>query len=85
MRKNTFIGVDLGWYGKPTGLACIAFEGDRLRTVGIGRVEGHDAVVEWVAEHAGPDAVVAIDAPTIICNSTGIRGSTRNLIDVIGR
>ena len=23
---NTFVGIDLGWYGKPTGLASIVLE-----------------------------------------------------------
>ena len=28
---NTFIGVDLGWYGKPSGLASIGLDGSELQ------------------------------------------------------
>ena len=39
---STFIGVDLGWYGKPSGLASIGLEGSDLHLRSIARLEGVD-------------------------------------------
>jgi predicted RNase H-like nuclease len=77
---NTFIGVDLGWYGKPTGLASIALEDGELRLRSIARIEAVDEISDWIeSEAGGGDAVAAIDAPLVIPNPTGIRGAEREL------
>jgi len=77
---NTFIGVDLGWYGKPSGLASVRLEGSGLRLQNIARLEPVDEILGWIAADAGDgDAVVAVDAPLVIPNQTGIRPGEREL------
>jgi predicted RNase H-like nuclease len=77
---QTFLGVDLGWYGKPTGLASLELTETGLRVRNITRIEGWDAILAWIeAEAAGGNAVAAIDAPTVIRNATGIRPAEREL------
>jgi predicted RNase H-like nuclease len=83
MSKSTsavFLGVDLGWYGKPSGLASIAIsrEGLNLRTVT--RLEDTDDILRWIRSEAGAStAVVGVDAPLVIRNPTGIRDAEREL------
>jgi predicted RNase H-like nuclease len=77
---NTFIGVDLGWYGKPSGLASICLEGSALRLRNIARLESADEIFGWVqAEVGSGGAVVGVDAPLVIPNETGIRPAERGL------
>ena len=77
---NTFIGVDLGWYGKPSGLASIALEGSKLRLRNIARLEASSEIVKWIRSEAGDgSAVAAVDAPLVIRNQTGIRPAEREL------
>lgn len=77
---NTFIGVDLGWYGKPSGLASIRLEGAELRLRNVARLESADEILEWIqAEAASGGAVAAVDAPLVIRNRTGIRPAERDL------
>lgn len=77
---TTFIGVDLGWYGKPSGLASIGLEGSELRLHGIDRLEAVDEILGWIQSEAGSgSAVAAIDAPLVIRNQTGIRPAEREL------
>ena len=77
---STFIGVDLGWYGKPSGLASIALDGAGLRLRNIARLEAVDDILGWIQSEAGSDhGVVAVDAPLIIRNQTGIRPAEREL------
>ena len=49
---NTFIGVDLGWYGKPSGLASLALEGSELRLRNITRLESVDEILGWIQSEA---------------------------------
>ena len=77
---NTFIGVDLGWYGKPSGLASIRLEGSALRLCNIARLESTDEILGWIQTEAGSgSAVAAVDAPLIIRNRAGIRPAEREL------
>jgi predicted RNase H-like nuclease len=77
---NTFIGVDLGWYGKPSGLASIALDGSKLRLRSLARLEAVDEIVSWIEFEAGTGgAMAAVDAPLVIRNQTGIRGAEREL------
>ena len=77
---NTFIGIDLGWYGKPSGLASISLEGETLRLRNIARLESADEIVDWIQSEAGcGSAVAAVDAPLVIRNVTGIRSAEREL------
>jgi predicted RNase H-like nuclease len=77
---TTFIGVDLGWYGKPSGLASIRLEGSELRLRSIARLEGVDEILGWIESETGSgSAIAAVDAPLVIRNQTGIRGAEREL------
>src|SRR5579862_4423364 len=77
---NTFIGVDLGWYGKPSGLASIGLGGGELRLRKIDRLESADEILDWIQSESGSgDVVAAIDAPLVIRNKTGIRPAERDL------
>jgi predicted RNase H-like nuclease len=77
---TTFIGVDLGWYGKPSGLASIVLEGSDLRLRHIARLESADEILDWIQSEAGSgSAVAAVDAPLVIRNQTSIRPAEREL------
>jgi len=77
---NMFIGADLGWYGKPSGLASLALEGSALRLRAVTRLEDVDEILDWIqTEAGGGSAVVAVDAPLIIRNQSGIRPAEREL------
>jgi len=77
---NTFIGVDLGWYGKPSGLASIRLDGSTLRFHDIARLENIDEILDWIQSESGNgSAVVAVDAPLVIRNQTSIRPAEREL------
>jgi predicted RNase H-like nuclease len=75
-----FLGIDLGWYGKPSGLACIELDGTGLVLRNIARVEAVDEILDWIQSEAGQgSAIAAIDAPLVIPNRTGIRVAEREL------
>jgi predicted RNase H-like nuclease len=77
---NTFIGVDLGWYGKPSGLASLGFTQDGLSLQAVTRLEHQDEILHWIGVQAGGgNSVVAIDAPLVIHNKDGIRPAEREL------
>src|SRR5258708_27464033 len=75
-----FIGVDLGWYGKPSGLALFRWVNRELRLCEVTRLEDEKEIRAWIVNKAGlGTAVVAVDAPIIIRNKTGIRPAERAL------
>ncbi|MEP6963418.1 MAG: DUF429 domain-containing protein [Acidobacteriota bacterium] len=77
---NTFLGIDLGWYGKPSGLASIRLEGSTLRLASVTRLESAHEILAWVqAEARGSNSVAAVDAPLVIPNATGTRLGEREL------
>jgi len=77
---NMFIGVDLGWYGKPSGLASIGLIGPGLELRNFTRLEDTDEILRWIQVEAGSgSSVVAVDAPLVIQNQTGIRPAERGL------
>jgi predicted RNase H-like nuclease len=72
-----YLGVDLAWgegrAGRPareTGLAAID---DTGTVIEAGWARGIDAVAEWIVAVAEPGSVIAIDAPLIVHNPTGMR------------
>src|SRR5437868_7850779 len=77
---TTFIGVDLSWYGKPSGLDSIRLEGSDLHLHKIERLEGTDEILAWIHSEAGTgSAIAAVDAPLVIRNQTSIRPAEREL------
>lgn len=76
----TFIGVDLGWYGKPSGLASIGPTEGGLSLQSITRLEHPNEILRWIEFHAGSgNSVVAVDAPLVIRNDISIRPAEREL------
>lgn len=77
---SVFLGVDLGWYGKPSGLASVVPDGSGLRLRNVARLEAPEAILDWIrAEMQDDGGVVGVDAPTIITRQTGIRDAERQL------
>lgn len=75
---NTFIGVDLGWYGKPTGLASFSLDGSDLHLRSVARLQGVDEILRRIHAEAGSgSAIAAVDAPLVIWNRTSIRQAER--------
>ncbi|MBM3735235.1 MAG: DUF429 domain-containing protein [Acidobacteria bacterium] len=75
-----FLGVDLGWHGKPTGLASLKRSGAALILRGVQRVEPVSEILAWIeSETADGTAVVGVDAPLVIPNATGTRLAEREL------
>jgi pyridoxamine 5'-phosphate oxidase len=68
-----FIGIDFGWKRQASGLALFSWNGHSLHLEELAVVEKPADIVEWVSSRAGADAVVGIDAPTVIPNDTGLR------------
>jgi len=63
-----------------TGLAALEFRGDSLHLKALSLAADHPEVLRWIREQVGDgDAMLAIDAPTIIRNATGQRPGERLL------
>jgi predicted RNase H-like nuclease len=78
--EAVFLGIDLGWYGKPSGLASIQLNRDGLALRSVTRLEDTDEILRWVKTESGEgSAVAAVDAPLVIPNQTGIRDAEREL------
>lgn len=68
---TAFVGIDLAWGTRaPTGLAAVAEDGALL---GSATVRTDDEVAAWVDGLAARPAVVAVDAPLVVTNATGMR------------
>ena len=70
-----FIGVDLGWSSGASGLCCLEWNSDRLQIQELTTILELDRILAWIDLHApiNSPALIAIDAPTIINNQTGMR------------
>lgn len=70
-----FIGIDLGWRSQPSGLCCLDWQSGNLELVALERVLDFAEILAWVDQMLAPteDGVVAVDAPTLIPNATGMR------------
>lgn len=74
-----FLGIDLAWHSQPSGLCCLHWQSGTLKLVDLRRLVGVSEILAWVDQHLGADAVggIAIDAPIIIANATGMRECDR--------
>ena len=70
-----FIGIDLGWKSQPSGLCCLELVNGELHLLNLDRIEAIADVLFWLDNyvHIQDNAIVAVDAPTIISNLTGSR------------
>ena len=75
-----FIGIDLGWYRKPSGLALFRWVDRSLQLGDVTRITAVSEIRSWIARNAGlGTTVIAVDAPTIIRNPSGVRPAERAL------
>ena len=70
-----FLGIDLGWQSGPSGLCCLTWHNNQLTLTDLTRHGTVEAVLAWVDGWTEDlaTAVVAVDAPTLIPNETGMR------------
>ncbi|MGB3137250.1 MAG: DUF429 domain-containing protein [Nodosilinea sp.] len=88
MRKyHRFLGVDLGWQSGPTGLCCLHWQDHTLRLVALDRLQTVAEILGWIScwAEGSTSAVVAVDAPTLIPNETGMRLPDRLAHKYFGR
>ncbi|MGB3200711.1 MAG: DUF429 domain-containing protein [Nodosilinea sp.] len=84
---HRFLGVDLGWQSGPTGLCCLQMANNGLRLVALDHLQSTADILTWVSHWAEgtASAVVAVDAPTLIPNETGMRLPDRLAHKYFGR
>lgn len=70
-----FIGVDLGWSSGASGLCCLEWRSGKLTLLDLQRVMAIADILAWIDGWIAPDqpGMVAVDAPTLIPNETGMR------------
>ena len=70
-----FIGIDLGWTSGESGLCCLVWENQQLQILEVDRKQDVNEILIWVDRWLPrPDpGAIAVDAPTIIPNATGMR------------
>ncbi|MBF2079458.1 MAG: DUF429 domain-containing protein [Synechococcales cyanobacterium T60_A2020_003] len=70
-----FLGIDLGWSTGPSGLCCLHWRNGELHLQDLDRQGAIADIVTWIKAHVSLDepAGIAVDAPTLIPNATGMR------------
>ena len=70
-----FIGIDLGWSSGPSGLCCLNWQNNQLELIECDRQQSLNDILTWIDTQVSPTepAIIAVDAPTIIANLTGMR------------
>lgn len=70
-----FLGIDLGWRSGASGLCCLSWQAGELQLIDIGIEKAIESIITWVETVVPPTepAIIAVDAPTIIPNATGMR------------
>ena len=70
-----FVGIDFGWTSGASGLCCLALDNEKLKILDILTVLEIDSILDRLDNWISPDAsaLIAVDAPTIINNQTGMR------------
>lgn len=70
-----FIGIDLGWSSGASGLCCLDWQAGRLELLDLQRQTAIADILTWI-DHWLPGetpGMIAVDAPTLIPNATGMR------------
>ena len=82
-----FLGIDLGWQSGPTGVCCLTLGDSGLQLSHLDRFDTTPEVLAWVDRWTAPDTdgVIAVDAPTLIPNQTGMRLPDRLAHKYFGR
>lgn len=70
-----FLGIDLGWSSGASGLCCLDLKDGQLRLLDLDRKESIAEILTWIDTWVQQEepAIIAVDAPTLIPNATGMR------------
>ncbi|MBD2089764.1 DUF429 domain-containing protein [Microcoleus sp. FACHB-1515] len=70
-----FLGIDFGWRSQPSGLCCLRWQENKLHLQDLRRLDAVADILAWVDAQTESDApaLIAVDAPTLIPNATGMR------------
>ncbi len=70
-----FLGIDLGWTSGASGLCCLDWSAGYLHLLDLDRQQTTVDILNWIDKWASPTepAMIAVDAPTLIPNLTGMR------------
>ncbi|AFZ57989.1 DUF429 domain-containing protein [Anabaena cylindrica FACHB-243] len=70
-----FVGIDFGWKSQPSGLCCLELIDEKLQLLNLDRQEAIADILTWIDKNVQADenAIIAVDAPTLIPNFTGSR------------
>jgi predicted RNase H-like nuclease len=70
-----FLGIDLGWHSGASGLCCLESANNQLQLLDLDRKEPIAEILAWIDTCVQPNegALIAVDAPTLIPNATGMR------------
>lgn len=70
-----FLGIDLGWTSGASGLCCLGWSEQGLQVLDLTRQLTISDILTWVDRWTAPTqpAMIAVDAPTLIPNATGMR------------
>lgn len=70
-----FIGIDLGWQSGASGLCCLDWQNNCLEILDLTTKLEIESILSWIDRSVNPteSAIIAVDAPTLIPNATGMR------------
>ncbi|MEA5549727.1 DUF429 domain-containing protein [Anabaena cylindrica UHCC 0172] len=70
-----FVGIDFGWKSQPSGLCCLELIDGQLQLLNLDHQDAIADILTWIDKTVQADeaAIIAVDAPTLIPNSTGSR------------
>ncbi len=80
-----FLGIDFGWSSSPSGLCCLDWRDDKLELCDLRRETSIEDILLWVDRQIPDAGMVAVDAPTLIPNQTGMRVPDRLAHQFFGR
>lgn len=82
-----FLGIDFGWRSQPSGLCCLEWQQGKLHLVSLERLMAIAEILNWVDRWVASteSGVIAVDAPTLIPNATGMRLCDRLTHKYFGR
>lgn len=82
-----FLGIDLGWSSGASGLCCLGWQDGKLELLDLQRQAAIADILDWIDHWLPADApgLIAVDAPTLIPNATGMRLPDRLAHKYFGR
>lgn len=70
-----FIGIDLAWSSGYSGICALVWQDNQLQLIELKHLEKLEEILTWIDNFISPleGALIAVDAPTLISNKTGMR------------